>query len=193
MTEQLSEIVAETTVCPACGSGFPTRGNKIYCSKKCSRNAARTTQNRTSSLSKAREEELYWSRVSMAYEMWRNTKPEDRFAWLQGYIDNPTTKKIVCNPALLNAKGSGYPHGTNIAKIAHNFTKSHYDLSIRDYYKKRPALVGPRMWLLSDGTSLKELPPKGRKRTTKKKRPHYYLSKYQSIRAALSLRVAPSS
>jgi hypothetical protein len=97
----------------------------------------------------------------MAYEMWRNTKPEDRFAWLQEYIDNPTTKKIVCNPVLLKAKVSGYPHGTSIAKIANRFTKSHFGLSIRDYYKERPALVGPRMWLLSDGTSLEELPPRG--------------------------------
>ena len=64
-----------------------------------------------------------------ALELYRECASNYREKWPQDYIDNPTIKKIACNPSLLRGDG------INIAKIAHRFTMSKYGVSIKDYLK----------------------------------------------------------
>ena len=105
------------------------RSTKVFCSDNCRKNNSRPIQNAQSSSAKAREQMEYFDRVNYSYELYLdNRTPEQRDEWVQAYIDNPTTKKIVCNPALLNAKT------INIAKIAHRYVMKTYGVSIKDYY-----------------------------------------------------------
>ena len=74
-------------------------------------------------------ETMYYNRVNYSCELYLDNRTQElREDWIQDYIDNPTTKKIVCNPALLNAKT------INLAKIAHRYVMSAYGVSIKDYY-----------------------------------------------------------
>lgn len=105
------------------------RSTKVFCSDNCRKRSSRPIQNAQSSPTKAREQREYYDRVNYSYELYLdNSTRELRDYWIQGYIDNPTTKKVVCNPALLNAKT------INIAKIAHRYTMETYGVSIKDYY-----------------------------------------------------------
>jgi|TARA_R110000744_G_scaffold125621_2_gene231278 hypothetical protein len=56
--------------------------------------------------------------------------PISRAQWLQDYIDNPTSKRILCNPQLLLSDSN------NLAKIANRFTKTVYRVSINTYMAK---------------------------------------------------------
>ena len=73
----------------------------------------------------------YFDRANYALELYRECGSSSREQWLQGYIDNPTTKKIVCNPNLLREDG------INIAKIAHHYKTEKYGVSIRDYFNSQ--------------------------------------------------------
>ena len=72
----------------------------------------------------------YWDRVNFAMELYLKCKPQDQDAWLQRYIDNPTTKRIVCNPTLLKSSSN------NIAEVCHYYVRRQYGVSIKDYYPK---------------------------------------------------------
>lgn len=115
--------------CVQCGGSYkPQRSTRKYCSDKCRQYYNRTMQNASSSLAKRREQKEYYSRVNFALELYWECTPQDRAAWLQAYIDNPTTKKIVCNPDLLRASDN------NIAKVCHHYVMETYGVSIKDYY-----------------------------------------------------------
>ena len=119
---------AET--CLHCGGSFEAkRITKKYCSTRCRQHHTRNTRNATECPSKAREQMEYYDRVNYALELYNNLPPPERDAWLQSYIDNPTTKKIVCNPVLLRSLD-----GENIAKICHDYVKRTYGVNIKDYY-----------------------------------------------------------
>jgi hypothetical protein len=117
-------------LCKNCNNQLrPKRSTKLFCSDNCRKNNSRPIQNAQSSPTKAREQMEYYDRVNYSYELYLyNRTQEERDEWIQAYIDNPTTKKIVCNPALLNAKT------INIAKIAHRYVMGTYGVSIKDYY-----------------------------------------------------------
>jgi hypothetical protein len=53
--------------------------------------------------------------------------PAGRSDWLQNYIDNPTTSKILGNPELLKETDN------NITKVANRFTQQVYRTSIKVY------------------------------------------------------------
>jgi len=115
--------------CLHCGGSFEAkRSTKKYCSDKCRQYSNRTTQNATESPSKAREQLEYYDRVNYAFELYMASPLELSDAWLQSYIDNPTTKKIVCNPALLRDEN------INIAKVCHSYVMETYGVRIKDYY-----------------------------------------------------------
>ena len=117
-------------LCKHCDKKISSKpSTKIFCSDNCRKDSSRGLQNAQSSPTKAREQMEYYNRVNYSYELYLdNTTQEQRDEWIQAYIDNPTTKKIVCNPALLNAKT------TNIAKIAHRYVVGAYGVSIKEYY-----------------------------------------------------------
>ena len=117
-------------LCKHCDNKITSkRSTKVFCSDNCRKDSSRPIQNAQSSPTKAREQMEYFDRVNYSYELYLNNRTqEQRDEWIQDYIDNPTTKKIVCNPALLNAKS------INIAKIAHRFVVGAYGVSIKDYY-----------------------------------------------------------
>ena len=117
-------------LCKNCNNQLkPKRSTKLFCSDNCRKNNSRPIQNAQSSPTKAREQMEYYDRVNYSYELYLyNRTQEQRDEWIQAYIDNPTTKRIVCNPALLNAKT------INIAKIAHRYVMKTYGVSIKDYY-----------------------------------------------------------
>ena len=116
--------------CLHCGGSFEAkRSTKKYCSTRCRQHHTRNTRNATESPSKAREQLEYYDRVKYSLELYYKCVPADRGAWVQSYIDNPTTKKIVCNPDLLRAVGE-----ENIAKVCHSYVMETYGVSIKDYY-----------------------------------------------------------
>lgn len=121
--------IEEIKRCPQCQSPFEgKRSTKKYCSDKCRQYFNRTTQNAKASKAKEREQIEYYDRVNYAMELYLNCPPQDRDDWIQSYIDNPTTKKIICNPDLL--KGSN----DNIAKVCHRYVMRTYGVSIKSYY-----------------------------------------------------------
>ena len=123
----MKDVLEDT--CLHCGGSFKAkRSTKKYCSTRCRQHHTRNTRNATESPSKAREQLEYYDRVNYAFELYMNSPLELSDAWLQSYIDNPTTKKIVCNPVLLKDEN------TNIAKVCHNYVMETYGVSIKDYY-----------------------------------------------------------
>ena len=123
----MKDVLQET--CLHCGGSFEAkRSTKKYCSDNCRQYSNRTTQNATESPAKAREQLEYYDRVNYAFELYMASPLEESDAWLQSYIDNPTTKKIVCNPALLRDEN------INIAKVCHSYVMETYGVSIKDYY-----------------------------------------------------------
>ena len=115
--------------CLQCQNPFEAKRNtKKYCSDKCRQYFNRTTQNANDSKAKAREQMEYYDRVNYAFELHQKCLPQDRDAWLQSYIDNPTTKKIIYNPYLLKDDKD------NIAKVCHRYVMRKYGVSIRSYY-----------------------------------------------------------
>ena len=136
MTERLnpnhflkSSSIDEIKRCLQCQSLFEAkRSTKKYCSDKCRQYFNRTTQNARDSTAKAREQIEYYDRVNYAMELYLKCPPKNRDAWLQSYIDNPTTKKIICNPDLLKDSND------NIAKVCHRYVMRTYGVSIKSYY-----------------------------------------------------------
>lgn len=124
-----ASIISEPKLCRHCGSPFEARRNtKTYCSDKCRQYYNRDVQNADCSKAKSREQEEYYDRVRYALELFEQCPPEERDAWIQSYIDNPTTKRIVCNPDLLKHPSE------NIAKVCHRYVMSTYGVSIKSYY-----------------------------------------------------------
>ena len=116
-------------ICLHCGGSLEAkRSTKKYCSTRCRQCHTRPTQNADESTTKAREQLEYYDRVNYAFELYMDSPLDLRDAWLQSYIDNPTTKKIVCNPALLRDEN------INIAKVCHSYVMETYGVSIKDYY-----------------------------------------------------------
>ena len=117
-------------LCKSCGEPFEAkRSNKVFCSHKCREyNARQKTKEENFSPTAHRTNMEYWDRVNFAMELYLKCKPQDRDAWLQRYIDNPTTKRIVCNPTLLKSSSN------NIAKVCHHYVRRQYGVSIKDYY-----------------------------------------------------------
>jgi hypothetical protein len=116
-------------ICLHCGGSFEAkRRTKRYCTDKCRQYGNRTTQNAKESPTKQREQLEYYDRVNYALELYMASPLELSNDWLQCYIDNPTTKKIACNPVLLRDEH------INIAKICHNYVMETYGVSIKDYY-----------------------------------------------------------
>lgn len=92
-----------TLNCKHCDSPYTTRrSTKLFCSDKCRVYHNRSTQNSQHSPTKRRENMEYFDRANYALELYRECGSNYREQWLQDYIDNPTTKKIVCNPSLLH-------------------------------------------------------------------------------------------
>ena len=121
-------INTKTLACVYCEAEYTARrSTKKFCSDKCRVYHNRGLQNAENSPTIRRQNTEYFDRVNFALELYY--KSSDKDEWLQAYIDNPTTKKIVCNPNLLRDKR------TNIAKIAHQYTRMKYGVSIRDYYR----------------------------------------------------------
>ena len=89
----------------------------------------RCTQNASESPYERRENLEHWDRVNYAYELHVKHPVLERDNWLQGHIDNPTTKKITCNPDLLRSPNP------IIAKICNRYTQYKVGVNIRDYYE----------------------------------------------------------
>ena len=104
------------------------RSTKKFCGDRCRQSYNRVRQNAASSQAKSREQTEYYDRVNYAFELYNKCPQQVRDAWLQDYIDNPTTKKIVCNPDLLRAERD------NIAKVCHHYVVRKYGVSIKGYY-----------------------------------------------------------
>ena len=117
-------------LCKSCGETFTAkRSTKVFCSPKCQEfNARQKTKAQAFSPTARRTNMEYWNRVNYAMELYLNCKPSDRNDWIQNYIDNPTTKRIVCNPTLLKSNSN------NIAKVCHHYVSRMFGVSIKDYY-----------------------------------------------------------
>lgn len=117
-------------LCKSCGETFTAkRSTKIFCSHKCREyNPRQKTKAEDFSPTAHRTNMEYWNRVNYAMELYLECKPKDRGDWIQNYIDNPTTKRIVCNPELLNSISN------NIAKVCHHYVRGMFGVSIKDYY-----------------------------------------------------------
>jgi len=103
------------------------RITKKYCSSNCRKRNNEFCQNSEQSISKRRRNEEYFDRVRWAFHDLIRRPPMERSNWLQHYIDNPTTSKILGNPKLLNDSDN------NIAKIANRFTQQVYRTPIKIY------------------------------------------------------------
>ena len=99
--------------CKSCGQPFEAkRSTKVFCSHKFKDyNARQKTKEANFSPTAHRTNMEYWDRVNFAMELYLKCKTQDQDTWLQRYIDNPTTKRIVCNPTLLRSSSN------NIAKV----------------------------------------------------------------------------
>ena len=117
-------------LCKSCGETFTAkRSTKVFCSPKCREfNARQKTKAQAFSPIARRTNMEYWNRINYAMELYLNCKPSDRDDWIQNYIDNPTTKRIVCNPTLLKSNSN------NIAKVCHHYVSRMFGVSIKDYY-----------------------------------------------------------
>ena len=123
------ETQSSLNLCLHCNSEFKRiRSTKKYCCDSCRVSYNRCVQNASHSSTKRRDNIEYFDRVNFALELYFKTPPEQRDEWIQNYIDNPTTKKITCNPSLLK------DHNDNIAKICHHYVKRTYGINIKDYY-----------------------------------------------------------
>ena len=101
----------------------------LFCSHKCREyNARQKTKETNFSPTADRTNMEYWDRVNFAMELYLKCKTQDQDTWLQRYIDNPTTKRIICNPTLLKSSSN------NIAKVCHHYVRRQYGVSIKDYY-----------------------------------------------------------
>jgi hypothetical protein len=107
-----------------------SRSTAKYCSDNCRQSACRPRQNSFDSPTKRRTNLEYWDRASLGYDNLMKQIPISRAQWLQDYIDNPTSKRILCNPQLLLSDSN------NLAKIANRFTKTVYRVSINTYMAK---------------------------------------------------------
>ena len=107
------------------------RATKIYCNATC-RQAGNRAENTDFSPEESRRKLEYWDRVNYALELYDNCKPEDRDEFIQNYIDNPTTKWILCNPELLQSSNN------NIAKVSHHYVMRTYGVSMKAYYPSQP-------------------------------------------------------
>ena len=124
--EQKEKICAND----ACNVRFTyKRNSKKYCSGNCRKRATEVTQNRFVSNSVKRRHLEYWDRVTFAIVDLIKMPPRERAAWLQAYIDNETTARIVGNPKLLRDTEN------NIAKVANRFTQRVYRVSIKTYLR----------------------------------------------------------
>ena len=116
-------------ICHHCERPYESRrSTKKFCSDTCRVYFNRCTQNASESPYKRRENLEYWNRVNYAYELYLKHPALERDNWLQEYIDNPTTKKITCNPDLLRSLKP------NIAKVCNRYTQYKFGVNIRDYY-----------------------------------------------------------
>ena len=103
------------------------RLSKVYCNATCRQAGNRTKKTGFNSAEYRRKLE-YWDRVNYSLELYYKCKTNDRDQWLQSYIDNPTTKWIVCNPELLRSSKA------NIAKLCHHYVMRTYGVSMKAYY-----------------------------------------------------------
>ena len=116
--------------CLYCGSPIweERKGRRKYCNSSCRSYFNRNTQNSIDSITKRRANEEYFDRVRVAFEMYKEVQIDKRDEWLQGYIDNPTTKHILTNSALLKS------NEMNIVKVADNYVQATYGVRIYDYF-----------------------------------------------------------
>ena len=105
------------------------RNTKLYCSDNCRKRATETPQNSIENLDTRRRNLEYFDRVKWALINLIQQGEYDRSQWLQDYIDNPTSARIVGSPKLLTS------HNNNIAKVANRFTQQVYRCSIKTYLK----------------------------------------------------------
>ena len=121
---------ADAKLSKSCGVPFiAQRSTKVFCSHKCREyNARQKTKAEPFSPTADRTNMAYWNRVNYAMELYLSCKPSDRDDWIQDYIDNPTTKRILCNPDLRTSTSN------NISKVYHHCVKLMFGVSIKDYY-----------------------------------------------------------
>jgi hypothetical protein len=127
-TKAQSKLLWRVCVVLGCGTIFQySRSTAKYCSDNCRQSACRPRQNSFDSPTKRRTNLEYWDRALLGYDNLMKQMPISRAQWLQDYIDNPTSKCILCNPQLLMSDRN------NLAKIANRFTKTVYGVSIKTY------------------------------------------------------------
>ena len=105
------------------------RSTKIFCSDNCRKRSSKPIQNSLHSPTTRRENMERKDRIRWAIVNLTDKDPVDRSQWLQDYINNPTSARIVGNPYLLSSKDN------NIAKVANRFTQQVYRCDIKTYLR----------------------------------------------------------
>ncbi|WP_353338327.1 hypothetical protein, partial [Pseudooceanicola nitratireducens] len=101
------------TICPECGTPFPYRSNKRFCSSKCrkaeSRKAQRADQpvNATNRPSVRREQHEVFELAQRLAENLYSLPPSERLGYIEHLVqlarsgDCPTLRKIMTNPKFI--------------------------------------------------------------------------------------------
>jgi hypothetical protein len=109
-----------TLTCPKCSAGFqPRRGNQVYCSDRCRKNATRGPRTVAESLIERTRCARQWDRARTLYERLYKTPPQDRVALMARLVmhardEDAELRNILTDPRLLApicAKSTGKPRG----------------------------------------------------------------------------------
>tara|TARA_R110002126_G_scaffold151759_1_gene298796 strand:+ start:125 stop:652 length:528 start_codon:yes stop_codon:yes gene_type:complete len=126
----VDELETPPKLCKNCNSEIISKHKaKIFCTGNCRKRHNKPIQNSLHSPTTRRENIERLDRIRWGIVNLTDHFPVDRGQWLQDYIDNPTSARVVGNPHLLRSGGN------NIAKVANRFTQQVYRYDIKTYLK----------------------------------------------------------